>query len=41
VVNITDNSVSQYAIAADGALTPLTPPAVPTGTQPFVIAIVD
>jgi 6-phosphogluconolactonase (cycloisomerase 2 family) len=41
VVNITDNTVSQYATAADGSLTPLTTPTVPTGTQPFVIAIID
>ena len=39
VVNITDNTVSQYAIAADGSLTPLSAPTVQTGTQPFAIAI--
>ena len=37
VTNISDNSVSQYAIGSDGSLTPLGTP-VPTGTKPFAIA---
>jgi DNA-binding beta-propeller fold protein YncE len=41
VANITDHTISQYAISAAGPLAPLNVPTVPTGTQPFVIAITD
>jgi DNA-binding beta-propeller fold protein YncE len=40
VVNITDNTVSQYATVADGSLVPLSIATVQTGTKPFVIALV-
>jgi hypothetical protein len=41
VVNSTGNSVSQYAIGADGGLTPLTTPTVATGLKPYAIAVVN
>ena len=34
-----DNTVSQYTIGANGALTPMTPARVPTGTRPFVLTV--
>ncbi len=39
VTNSMDNTVSQYAVAADGALTPLATPTVSTGEQPVAIAV--
>jgi 6-phosphogluconolactonase (cycloisomerase 2 family) len=38
VANIPSNSVSQYAIGADGTLTSLTPTTVATGTEPVYLA---
>jgi DNA-binding beta-propeller fold protein YncE len=37
--NASGNSISQYAIGANGLLTPMSPPTVPTGTQPWSITI--
>jgi 6-phosphogluconolactonase (cycloisomerase 2 family) len=39
VANISSNSVSQYAIGADGTLTSLSPAFVVTGTEPVYLAI--
>jgi 6-phosphogluconolactonase (cycloisomerase 2 family) len=33
------NSISQYTIGANGQLTPMSPPTVPTGTEPWSITI--
>jgi 6-phosphogluconolactonase (cycloisomerase 2 family) len=37
--NASGNSISQYTIGANGLLTPMSPPTVPTGTQPWSITI--
>jgi 6-phosphogluconolactonase len=39
VANFRDNSVSQYAIGADGSLTALSPPTVVAGDYPYAIAV--
>jgi 6-phosphogluconolactonase len=39
VVNTSDDTVSQFAVGADGSLTPLSTPTAPTGTKPLAIAI--
>ena len=39
VTNSMDNTVSQYAVAADGTLRPLATATVPTGAQPVGIAV--
>lgn len=39
VANYNDGTVSQYAVAADGALSPLTPATTAAGTRPFVVAV--
>ena len=39
VTNSIDNTVSQYAVAADGTLTPLATATVSTGSQPVAIAV--
>jgi 6-phosphogluconolactonase (cycloisomerase 2 family) len=37
--NASGNSISQYTIGANGLLAPMTPPTVPTGTEPWSITI--
>jgi trimeric autotransporter adhesin len=37
--NASGNSISQYTIGANGLLTPMSSPTVPTGTQPWSITI--
>src|SRR6185369_9736610 len=37
--NFDDNSVSQYVVGSDGALSPLSTPTVPAGQQPFSISV--
>jgi trimeric autotransporter adhesin len=37
--NASGNSISQYTIGLNGQLTPMTPPTVPTGTEPWSITI--
>jgi 6-phosphogluconolactonase (cycloisomerase 2 family) len=39
VTNAADNTLSQFSIASDGQLTPLTPASVPTGADPVAIAV--
>jgi DNA-binding beta-propeller fold protein YncE len=39
VANLAVGTVSQYAVAPDGSLTPRTPAAVPAGAAPFAIAV--
>jgi 6-phosphogluconolactonase len=39
VTNAFSNSVSQYDIGANGALSPLVPPSVPAGSSPAVVAV--
>jgi 6-phosphogluconolactonase (cycloisomerase 2 family) len=37
--NASGNSISQYTIGTNGQLTPMSPPTVPTGTEPWSITI--
>jgi len=39
VVNTKDNTVSQFAVGANGSFTPLSAPTVTTGTSPLAITI--
>jgi DNA-binding beta-propeller fold protein YncE len=39
VANANDNTVSEYDVAADGALTPKTPATIKTGKSPIAIAV--